>query len=212
MIGSRTESRKANATDSPASPSGETTNAQPDKGSIRLDDRGFEGTRVVGLEDVRSSWIGAAINFLGSHHPEEAVGLATLAVVAIECYSIATPWLSAVVASTTMAFSVFVLLRTGGRIAEPSSKVERRPQASSLPTTDPGTDDQGVPESASAIPTSLSFFAMQRHADAGLASCVAGLLGAAAFMALSLGPGWAGFIVGFIPVSLLTSWAISSHA
>ncbi len=51
-----------------------------------------------------------------------------------------------------------------------------------------------------------------RHADAGLASYVAGLIAAAAFMALSLGPGWVGFLVGFLPASLLTSRAVASHA
>ena len=51
-----------------------------------------------------------------------------------------------------------------------------------------------------------------RHADAGLASYTAGLVAAAAFMALSLGPGWVGFLVGFLPASLLTSWAVASHA
>jgi hypothetical protein len=50
-----------------------------------------------------------------------------------------------------------------------------------------------------------------RHADAGLASYTAGLVAAAAFMALSLGPGWVGFLVGFLPASLLTSWAVA-HA
>jgi hypothetical protein len=51
-----------------------------------------------------------------------------------------------------------------------------------------------------------------RHSDAGLASFTAGLVGAAAFMALALGPGWVGFLLGFVPISLLTSWAVASHA
>jgi hypothetical protein len=65
-----------------------------------------------------------------------------------------------------------------------------------------------VAERASPSP---SLWAM-RHADAGLASYTAGLVAAAAFMALSLGPGWVGFLVGFLPASLLSSWAVTSHA
>jgi hypothetical protein len=48
-----------------------------------------------------------------------------------------------------------------------------------------------------------------RHADAGLASYTTGLVVAAAFMALALGPGWVGFLLGFLPASLLISWAIT---
>jgi hypothetical protein len=49
-----------------------------------------------------------------------------------------------------------------------------------------------------------------RHKDAGLASYTAGLVVAAAFMALALGPGWVGFLLGFLPASLLTSWAVAA--
>jgi hypothetical protein len=49
-----------------------------------------------------------------------------------------------------------------------------------------------------------------RHADAGLASFTVGLVVAAAFMVLALGPGWAGFLLGFLPASLLTSWAVTT--
>lgn len=59
--------------------------------------------------------------------------------------------------------------------------------------------------------SSLRFFTGP-HAEAGAASYVVGLLTAAAFMALAAGPGWLGFIVGFLPMSLLTSWAVASHA
>jgi hypothetical protein len=48
--------------------------------------------------------------------------------------------------------------------------------------------------------------------DAGLYSYVTGLLGAAAFMAFAIGPGWLGFIAGFLPASLVASWAVSAHA
>jgi hypothetical protein len=50
-----------------------------------------------------------------------------------------------------------------------------------------------------------------RHADAGLASYTAGLVVAAVFLAFALGPGWVGFLVGFLPASLLTSWAVASE-
>jgi hypothetical protein len=73
----------------------------------------------------------------------------------------------------------------------------------------PDSDD--IPAPAIKRPWFSSLFA-KRHADAGLASYTAGLVAAAAFMALSLGPGWVGFLVGFLPASLLTSWAVASHA
>jgi hypothetical protein len=62
------------------------------------------------------------------------------------------------------------------------------------------------------FPAGLTHPGTSRSADAGLASYTAGLVIAAAFMALSLGPGWVGFLVGFLPASLLTSWAVASHA
>ena len=81
-----------------------------DKNQLRLDDRGFEGTQVVSLEDVKtSSWIGAGIDLLRSHHPVVAVGLATLIVQGIESCAVAAPWALIVVASMTTAFGVFVI-------------------------------------------------------------------------------------------------------
>jgi len=76
---------------------------------------------------------------------------------------------------------------------------------------DSRSDDKRSPEPRTKRTSSPPLFAMP-HADAGLASYTAGLVVAAAFMALSLGPGWAGFLVGFLPLSLLTSWAVASHA
>ena len=48
--------------------------------------------------------------------------------------------------------------------------------------------------------------------DAGLFSYTLGILGAAAFMTLAIGPGWMGFFAGFIPASALAAWAVSGHA
>ena len=48
--------------------------------------------------------------------------------------------------------------------------------------------------------------------DAGFFAYAAGLVGAAAAMALTIGPGWLGFIVAFIPASLLAAWAVSLDA
>jgi Arc/MetJ-type ribon-helix-helix transcriptional regulator len=79
------------------------------------------------------------------------------------------------------------------------------------PASDLATDARRAPAPAVARVTSLPILA-GRHADAGLASYTAGLVVAAAFMALSLGPGWLGFVAGFLPVSLLTSWAAACHA
>jgi len=46
--------------------------------------------------------------------------------------------------------------------------------------------------------------------DAGCFSYTAGLFGAAISMALAVGPGWLGFIVAFVPASLLASWVVAS--
>ncbi len=51
-----------------------------------------------------------------------------------------------------------------------------------------------------------------RVREASFFSYTSGLLGAAAFMALAIGPGWLGFIAVFLPASLLASWAVSGHA
>lgn len=70
------------------------------------------------------------------------------------------------------------------------------------------------PESVDLIEASeatLPSLRRMHHADAGFLSYVVGLTAAASFMALAIGPGWAGFLAGFVPVSVLTSWAIASH-
>jgi hypothetical protein len=48
--------------------------------------------------------------------------------------------------------------------------------------------------------------------DAALFSYSAGILGAAAFLSLSIGPGWLGFLIVFLPISALAAWAVSGHA
>jgi hypothetical protein len=49
------------------------------------------------------------------------------------------------------------------------------------------------------------------HHDAALFSYTAGVLGAAAFMALAIGPGWLGFLVSYLPASILAAWAGTGH-
>jgi serine/threonine protein kinase len=102
--------------------------------------------------------------------------------------------------------------RQAETLAESSEEqLKWQSQASPHPVTDPGSNTQRAPESSIASTSSPPFLSI-RHADAGLASYAAGLVAAAAFMALSIGPGWVGFLLGYLPVSLLTSWAVSSHA
>jgi hypothetical protein len=64
-------------------------------------------------------------------------------------------------------------------------------------------------------PESLTHFIRSgRHlafVEVGTFSYVAGLLGAAAFMALSIGPGILGFLVVYLPASGLSVWAASGH-
>jgi hypothetical protein len=78
--------------------------------------------------------------------------------------------------------------------------------------SDSGSDNRHAIEPTTRHASTRLLPALRRHADAGLASYTAVLVAAAAFMALSLGPGWLGFLLGFLPVSLLTSWAVAGHA
>lgn len=84
--------------------------------------------------------------------------------------------------------------------------------ASSTPTSSAGSENRSASEPTTRHASTRLLLSLRRHADAGLASYTAGLVAAAAFMALSLGPGWLGFLLGFLPVSLLTSWAVAGHA
>lgn len=94
--------------------------------------------------------------------------------------------------------------------ADALGQVIHQLQADSPPTGDPmGDEDRRSEPSIEHTSPPLRFM---RHTDAGLASYTAGLIAAAAFMAFSLGPGWVGFLLGFLPVSLLTSRAIASNA
>ena len=111
--------------------------------------------------------------------------------------------------------------RTAWGSGTPHSRVERSPHSDArqpepdrtLVVTDGPSDEfvepSGVERSAH---RELAVFRHRRHLDAGLASYVAGLLTAAVVMALSLGPGWLGFLAGFLSMSLLTSWAVDSYA
>jgi hypothetical protein len=51
-----------------------------------------------------------------------------------------------------------------------------------------------------------------RHRDAGRFSYMVGLTGTILFMATGLGPGWLGFVVAYLPASMLAAWVTASHA
>jgi hypothetical protein len=51
-----------------------------------------------------------------------------------------------------------------------------------------------------------------RHRDAGRFSYMVGLAGTILFMASGVGPGWLGFLVAYLPASLLAAWVTASHA
>ena len=71
--------------------------------------------------------------------------------------------------------------------------------------------DGAPPDASDVANPTASRSGSLRQRDAGLFSYTAGLLGAAAFMALAIGPGWLGFLAGFLPASALASWAVSGH-
>ena len=49
------------------------------------------------------------------------------------------------------------------------------------------------------------------YVDAGTLSYTAGIVGSALFMALSIGPGWLGFFISYVPISILTTLAAAAH-
>jgi len=103
---------------------GEVMSGERESTPIYLDDSGFEGVRVINLEDSKpESWIAVGIDLLGSHRPLEAVALLTLAVLAIESYAIGAHWELVVVALVTVTFALFVIMigRTNGRSEASSS-------------------------------------------------------------------------------------------
>jgi len=78
---------------------------------LLLDDRGFEGTQVLSLEDAKPrSWIEAVVNYLRPHRPSDAIGILTLGVLPAECYLVHDSWAQVTVTSLTVVFAVFVVL------------------------------------------------------------------------------------------------------
>jgi hypothetical protein len=58
------------------------------------------------------------------------------------------------------------------------------------------------------------YFGSGRHlayVDAGTLSYTAGIVGAALFMATSIGPGWIGFLISYLPFSIVTTLAAATH-
>ena len=73
----------------------------------------------------------------------------------------------------------------------------------------------GCADPSNGLPDPMTrYFLSGRHlayVDAGTLSYTTGILGAALFMATSIGPGWLGFLVSYLPISVFTTWVASAN-
>jgi hypothetical protein len=76
----------------------------------------FEDLHVTGWDGPQTRpWVEAVTNFLHflrEHDRETAIGMLTLAVIAVECCMVGTPWTLAYVVTLTVAFATY-LIRIG---------------------------------------------------------------------------------------------------
>ena len=102
---------------------------------------------------------------------------------------------------------------TGPKIGQADVIVEKwslAERADSQSEPDEATDYRSAPTGGIASSTYL-WERFDLFGSAGLFSYTAGIIGAAVFMALALGPGWLGFLAAYLPASILASWAVTSH-